>query len=92
LTCAGFDCEDGGVAADAQVRRAEPRAGSDEPRPFEEDRSELAGLIAAGVMTFLLSGDLLLATRATRLLLRDGSPAVEDAACRSRTWRSWRQR
>ena len=82
------------MASDAQAipRASEPRAESDEQRPFVEDRSELAGLIAAGVMTFLLSGDLLLATRATRLLLRDGPPAVEDAACRSRPRRIWRQR
>jgi hypothetical protein len=82
------------VASDAQVRprRAEPLAGSHGQRHFEQDRSELAGLIAAGVMTFLLSGDLLLATRATRLLLRDGAEPVEDATCRSPARRIWRQR
>jgi hypothetical protein len=43
------------------------------------DHSELAGLIAAGVMTFLLSGDLRLATRATRLLIADDRSSSIDA-------------
>jgi hypothetical protein len=47
------------------------------------DRSELAGLIAAGVMTFLLSGDLRLATRATRLLIADDRSSPIDAQRRT---------
>jgi hypothetical protein len=59
---------------------------------LQEDRSDRAGLITAGVMTFLLSGDLLLATRATRLLLRDGARPVEDAVSRLPAPRRWRRR
>jgi hypothetical protein len=47
------------------------------------DRSELAGLITAGVMTFLLSGDLRLATRATRLLIADDRPSSANARPRT---------
>jgi hypothetical protein len=47
------------------------RATSLIPASPGDDRSELAGLIGAGVMTFLLSGDLRLATRATRLLIAE---------------------
>lgn len=47
---------------------------------YERERSELPGLITAGVMTFLLSGDLRLATRATRLLLTDASGSAPAGA------------
>jgi hypothetical protein len=47
----------------------------------EHDRAELAGLIRAGVMTFLLSGDIRLATRATRSLIEGGgSPPIDIQA------------
>jgi hypothetical protein len=69
-----------------------PRSASAIPiaRSDDRDRSEVAGLISAGVMTFLLSGDLRLATRATRLLLSDGRPPPSDRAdahpSRHRVW------
>jgi hypothetical protein len=68
------------------------------PAPIEgpaddRDRSELAGLITAGVMTFLLSGDLRLATRATRLLISDdGSPSVAGPARARRAHSVWHRR
>lgn len=50
----------------------------------------LAGVITAGAMTFLLSGDLRLAMRATRLVIADGRDGVASTDARSRP-RRWRQ-
>jgi hypothetical protein len=61
--------------------------------PIEySDRSELAGLITAGVMTFLLSGDLRLATRATRLLITDDHSSPMDTQRRLPSRRRIRHR
>jgi hypothetical protein len=65
------------------------------PTPIEDprDRSELPGLLMAGVMTFLLSGDLRLATRATRLLITDGGGRSVDVPPRARgEHRVWHRR
>jgi hypothetical protein len=59
---------------------------------YDRERSELPGLITAGVMTFLLSGDLRLATRATRLLIADGGAAPADAQTPPRAGRRVRHR
>jgi hypothetical protein len=56
-------------------------------RPADETSSAdgVASVITAGAMTFLLSGDLRLAVRATRLLIADGRE--NDPGGRGRRWK-----
>jgi hypothetical protein len=77
-----------------QTRRSQSTSSAPIERSvYERERSELPGLITAGVMTFLLSGDLRLATRATRLLIADGSgSAPADAQARPRAGHRVRHR
>lgn len=79
-----------------KARQSQSPASARLERPaYEHERSELPGMIRAGVMTFLLSGDLRLATRATRLLIADsgGSPEPADPQMRTRAGhRVWHRR
>jgi hypothetical protein len=57
------------------------------------DRPGTAGLVTAGAMTALLSGDVRLAVRATRLLIDDSKPSLQGSPpSATRLRRVWRRR
>lgn len=57
----------------------------------DPENQSVAGLVAAGAMTALLSGDVRLAVRATRLLMDDGkvesTTSTTDSSRSRRVWR-----
>jgi hypothetical protein len=71
-----------------------PAVGSAEPESSPRaDKPRTADVLAAGAMTALLSGDVRLAVRATRLLKDDSEPGSPTSPARpSRLRRVWRRR
>lgn len=66
-------------------------AGSSSRWLGDPEKQSVAGLVAAGAMTALLSGDVRLAVRATRLLMDDGNADSQspmgDSRRGGRVWR-----
>jgi hypothetical protein len=59
------------------------------PRP---DRQSAAGIVTAGAITALLSGDVRLAVRATRLLMEEGRTSPQSSTLEPRRrLRGWRR-
>jgi hypothetical protein len=74
--------------ADTQIREA---GSTVQPNPLPDE--SVAGLLAAGAMTALLSGDVRLAVRATRVLIGDRKTDARDSAAKDphRGRRVWRR-